>query len=60
MRARLELFYLEISTYIGVGVLGVLLTAVAFFSLPVLDFFGLQEPLLQLTGSRCGHVYTCV
>ena len=36
----------------GVGTLGILLTAEAFRSLPVLDFFGIEEPLQQLTGRR--------
>lgn len=36
----------------GVGVVGVLLTAVAFFSLQPLEFFGLKEPLEQLLGTR--------
>ena len=35
---------------VGVGVLGVTMNVIAFFSLPVLDFIGIGEPLQKLTG----------
>ena len=49
------LLYLSVlcaSLATGGGVVGVLLTAVAFFALQPLEFFGLKEPLEKLLGIR--------
>ncbi|CAI8037304.1 hypothetical protein GBAR_LOCUS20847 [Geodia barretti] len=39
----------------GVCFVGLMMNMVAFFSLPVLDFIGVREPLEKLTGRRSGE-----
>ena len=36
----------------GVCILGVVMTTIGVFSLSILDFFGLSEPLAELTGRK--------
>ena len=40
----------------GICFLGLMMNMVAFFSLPVLDFIGVREPLEKLTGRRSGEI----